>query len=209
MNQNLFWCIVGMVGGAILGFLTNYYFYFKGLSKKVLKYEIDTVSIISSKINQIEGMEVKYKTKEIKDLYFSTIIIKNIGNTIIKSQDIVSSCPITVLTHDQFLNSKIERVESNFANKNVKYKLLINQMNNCIKIDFDYIPKKSIIKFSLFHTGNIYLNGDLYDGEILSLNKLKTKKMMLRRIILFIIEIIILLISILILFLVLTSAAST
>lgn len=42
MNSNLFWCIIGIAGGAVASFFISYIFYFKGLTKKRLTYDIKT-----------------------------------------------------------------------------------------------------------------------------------------------------------------------
>lgn len=170
MDSNLFWCIIGIVGGAIASFLISYIFYFKGLTKKRISYDIKTSPIFSN-IKKIKGLEIKYNSIEIENLYFSEITIKNIGNSIIKKEDLVPSCPISVLTNKQFSKNNIERIEYNSVCINANYEFSINQENNCIKLDFDYIPKKAIIKFSLVHIGDIYFNGDLFDGEIISSKK--------------------------------------
>lgn len=41
-------------------------------------------------------------------------------------------------------------------------------IQNHVNFEFDYIPKKAIITFSLFHTGDITFNGDLMEGEIIT-----------------------------------------
>ena len=64
MNSNLFWCIIGIIGGIIPSALVSYFFYKKGLNRKRLAYNIKTFCIISDKINQIKGLEVKYTSKE-------------------------------------------------------------------------------------------------------------------------------------------------
>lgn len=126
MNSNLFWCIAGILGGAIVSFFISYVFYFKGLTRKRLTYDIKTFSIVSNKINQIKGLEVKYNSTEIENLYSSTITIKNIGNSIVKEQDLVPSCPISLSTSGQFLNAKMECIESQPVSKITKYNFILN-----------------------------------------------------------------------------------
>ncbi len=171
MDSNLFWCIAGIAGGAIISFLISYFFYFRGLTRKCLTYNIKTFCIVSDKINQIKGLEVKYNFNEIENLYSSSITIKNIGNSIVKEQDIAPLCPISISTSGQFLNSKNEYIESQPINKVSNYNLSFynnGKIDNCVIFDFDYIPKKAIIKFSLFHTGDITFKGDLMEGEIIT-----------------------------------------
>lgn len=171
MNSSLFWCIIGIAGGAVASFFISYVFYFKGLTRKRISYDIKTFSIVSNKINQIKGLEVKYNSIEIENLYSSTITIKNIGNSIIKEQDLVPSCPISVSTSGQFLNAKMDVIESRPTNKRTVYNLSFegeNNIYNYVKFNFDYIPKKAVITYSIFHTGNIIFNGDLMDGDIVT-----------------------------------------
>lgn len=171
MDSNLFWCIIGIAGGAIASLFISYVFYFKGLTRKRISYDIKTFSIVSNKINQIKGLEVKYNSIEIENLYSSTITIKNIGNSIIREQDLVPSCPISVSTSGQFLNAKMDVIESRPTNKRTVYNLSFqgeNNIYNFVKFNFDYIPKKAVITYSIFHTGNIIFNGDLMDGEIIT-----------------------------------------
>lgn len=171
MDSSLFWCITGIIGGAIISFIISYFFYFKGLTRKRLTYDIKTFSIVSNKVNQIKGLEVKYNSTEIENLYASTITIKNIGNSVVKEQDLVPLCPISLSTSGQFLKAKMECVESKPSNKITKYDFSFQENNNIynyIKFNFDYIPKKAIITYSVFHTGNITFNGDLIDGEIVT-----------------------------------------
>lgn len=179
MNSSLFWCIAGILGGAIISFLISYFFYFRGLTRKCLTYDIKTFCIVSDKINQINGLEVKYNSNEIEDLYSSSITIKNIGNSIVKEQDMAPLCPITISTSGIFLNSKNEYIESRPTNKVSNYNLMFNnngKIDNCVKFNFDYIPQKAIISFSLFHTGNITFNGDLMEGEIITPEENKKKQ---------------------------------
>lgn len=171
MDSNLFWCIIGITGGAIASFFISYVFYFKGLTRKRISYDIKTFSIVSNKINQIKGLEVKYNSIEIENLYSSTITIRNIGNSIIRQQDLVPSCPISLSTSGQFLNAKMEVIESHPANKKTQYNLSFENKNNIcnyVKFDFDYIPKKAVITYSIFHTGNINFNGDLMEGDVVT-----------------------------------------
>lgn len=171
MDPNLFWCIIGIVGGAVASFIISYFFYFRSLTRKRLTFDIKTICIMSYSINQIDGLEVKYNSNNIDNLYSSIITIKNVGNSVIENQDIVPLCPISISTSGQFLKPKNEYIESYPTNKISMYKLLFQENNgicNSVKLDFDYIPKKAIINYSLFHTDDITFNGDLMDGNIIT-----------------------------------------
>lgn len=175
MNSNLFWCIIGIIGGAISSGLISLFFHFKGIKKMRLAYNIETICIISDKVSQINGLKLKYHYNEINNLYSSTITIKNIGNCVIEKQDFAPSSPISLSTNGQFLIDETNKINLFPSNKvNNVYPLFKNDNdNNCnhITITFDYISKKENLTCSLFHTGNIFFNGVLKDGEIISLNE--------------------------------------
>lgn len=185
MNPNLFWCIVGTIGGAIVGCIINLFFYIIGLTRKRIAYDIKTMSIVSNKVNQINGLEVKYYSIEIDNLYSSIITIKNMGNSIIKEGDFAPSCPLSILTSGQFLNAKIEKIQLNKKteqkqlNKNPNFNLELKgdgSIFNKLQVHFDYIPKEASITFSAFHTGEIHFIGDLMEGKIVTLAEPQQRK---------------------------------
>lgn len=177
MDSNFFWCIMGIVGSTIFSLIISLLFFFISKIRKRLAYEIKTTCIISNKIQQVKDLEVRYKSNEIENLYCSTITIKNIGNSIVKKQDLVPSCPIHILTSGQFLDAEpYYKVEVCQKKKISKYSLSKQEINGvCKKIffNFDYIPQKAIITYSLFHTGDIMFEGDLMDGKIISVDNHK------------------------------------
>lgn len=173
MDSNLFWCIIGIIGGAIFSLLISLLFYYVGLKRKRLTYNIKTFCIISNKINQINGLEVKYNSNVIDNLYSSTITIKNIGNSIIEKQDFAPLCPLSVLTNGKFLVDESNGINLFPLNKaNNVYPLFeINEDNgacNRFVIAFDYISKKEELTCSIFHTGEISVKGELKDGKFLN-----------------------------------------
>lgn len=201
MNSNLFWCIIGIIGGAIFSLLISLLFYFVGLKRKRLTYDIKTFCIISDKINQINGLEVKYNSNTIDNLYSSTITIKNIGNSIIERQDFAPTCPLSVLTNGEFLVDQSNGVNLFPLNKaNNVYPLfeVVEDNGKCDRfvIAFDYISKKDKLTCSIFHTGNISLDGILKDGKILCNDKVEKRKRLTMHILDLIIPVIVAIISI-------------
>lgn len=173
MNSNLFWCVMGIIGSTVFSLIISLLFYLKSKKRKRLTYEIKTTSIISNKIQQVKGLEVKYKSSEIENLYCSTITIKNIGNSIVKKQDLVPSCPIHILTSGQFLNAEPYCIEASPQDRTTAYSLSEQEIDGIckyIEFVFDYIPQKAIITYSLFHTGKIKFEGDLMDGKIIAVD---------------------------------------
>lgn len=96
MDSNLFWCIIGIIGGAIFSLIITIIFYIIGKTRKRISYNIKTSCLISSNTNKINDLEIKYNNKKIDSLYLSRIKIKNTGNTIIEKSDFSTTNPLTV-----------------------------------------------------------------------------------------------------------------
>lgn len=171
MNSNLFWCIIGIVGGAIFSLIISLIFFLVGLKRKKLNYNIQTFCLVSQKINQIKGLEVKYNSKEIENLYSSTITIKNIGNSVIEKQDVSPSCPLSLSTNGVFLSKDFNDTNLYSSNKtnHVFASFTIDESNNearHIILNFEYMAKKEEWTCTVLHTGDITFNGVLKDGKI-------------------------------------------
>ena len=127
---------------------------------------------MSEKVCQIEGLEVRYHSKEIDDLFCTIVTIRNIGNATIESSDFAPSCPLSISTTGKFLIDKTKGV--NIVSSNTAYNVQplfdLDDRNMCdsIVIAYDYISKKGEITVSLFHTGNISVDGELKEGKILN-----------------------------------------
>lgn len=170
--SNLFWCIAGIVGGALFSLIIGALFYFVGIKRKKISYDIKTFPLISNKINKIEGLTVKYHSQEIDDLFSSTITIKNTGNSKIESQDFAPLYPLALSTTGKFLIDKTKGVQLISSKKSNNIHLLYDlddrNMCDCITIAYDYISKKDEATLSLIHTGEISVSGELKEGQILS-----------------------------------------
>ena len=175
LNSSLFWCLVGIIGGAIASFIISLIFYFKGVKKKRLAYEIDTTSLISNNINQIKELKVKYKSNKITNLHYSKVTIKNIGNVSIEKNDFATACPISISTNGRFLLNKSNEIDfyNTHTANNIQPNYIINKDNICnqIIINVDYMPKNYEFACSFFHSGNISLDGVLKDGKILNIKE--------------------------------------
>lgn len=173
MDSNLFWCIVGIVGGAIFSLIISLIFYLIGLKKKKISYEIETSCLILNEVSLIDNLEIKYNTNTIKNLYSSSITIINSGNSIIDKNDFSLSNPLSFITNGEFLINKTNKTNLINSNKNENLNVTLIEENARIRklnIEFDYISKNEFITFTVFHTDNIFFNGKLKDGKIINLN---------------------------------------
>ena len=172
LNSNLFWCIVGIVGGAILSFIISLIFYFISTKRKRLSYSIKTFCLVSDKVNQINNLEIKYNCNEIENLYSSTLIIKNVGNSIIEKQDFALLYPPLLYTNGEFLIDKSNTfLYGSVDNFGITYNTDSNNKITKIIFEFDYIPIKGSISCSFFHTDNISFECKLKDGKIVQIQE--------------------------------------
>lgn len=182
MNSNLFWCIVGIIGGAVVSLIISLIFHLIGKTRKHISYTVKTSCLISNEISNINFLEVKYNDKKIDNLYVSKIVIKNIGNSIIEKNDFSTSNPLSinalklVICNDDF---KDKTYMSKKNNVDWSFKLPSENSFSQLLIDFDYIPKKGVINFNILHTNQIYIKGKLKDGTITKDNIFSLKNIFL------------------------------
>lgn len=82
--------ILPLLGSAVLGFLLNLWLENIKKQKKKLSYKHTNVIPLAKIERRLNGLiKIRYKNKEVKNLYYSVITIKNEGNTIIENQNII------------------------------------------------------------------------------------------------------------------------
>ena len=167
-NSSALWGLIGLVGGLVI----SSFFYFIGIKRKSLIYDITTTTLVSKNATQIENLNITYDNKPIRNLYTSTIKIKNDSNSIIEPDDFAPSVPLSLITNGEFLASSDTGVklfsENNNDYNNVYPLFEVDDNNICKKliIHFDYISKKETISCTVFHTGSLNVNGKLKEGKI-------------------------------------------
>lgn len=165
-NSSALWGIIGLIGGIIV----SSFFYFLGIKRKSLIYDITTTTLVSKNATQIEKLNITYDNKPIGNLYTSTIKIKNNSNSIIEPNDFAPSVPLSLITTGEFLTSSDTGVKlfSENNDNNVYPLFEIDKNNMCQKVivHFDYISKKETISCTVFHTNSLFVNGKLKDGKL-------------------------------------------
>ena len=165
MAGNLFWCIMGIAGSAIISLI----FYLLGLKRKTLVYNLTTTTLISNNTSQLENLKIKYNKNKISTLYSSIIEIQNIGNTIIEKTDFLPSNPLAITTNGEFILDKNGKIKQDKESSNNISFILDDDCQSSLKrafISFDYIPKKETINLFVFHTEPIQISGKLKDGKM-------------------------------------------
>lgn len=168
LNSSALWGIIGVIGGIIV----SSFFYFIGIRRKKISYNIYTFYLVENKVTQIGGLEIKYKSNSLDSLMSSSIFINNIGNSVIERNSFAPSCPITISTTGQFLIDDISK-ESIIPIEKEKQVHLVPHYNNSgqcnsINVDFDYLSPKDTLHYTLIHTGEISLKAALKDGKIIN-----------------------------------------
>lgn len=75
LNSNLFWCVMGILGSAIVGFI----FHKIAINNKKIIYTLSSKKLITNNLSEINGLNITYQNSPIKDLTTTTINIKSIG----------------------------------------------------------------------------------------------------------------------------------
>lgn len=168
----MFWGIIGVVI-SLLGIFISYL----GLKEKTLRFwQIESESLFSDKVKNIEGFSIKYKNEEVdKDIIVITTVIENNGrkdidrNIIFDPLKIVFSEPIDLLD---------ATIIKNTGNANIEI------IDNSVICNWDLLKKKEfiVVKFVLKNTSDksIKINSLLksytkISTRITDLNKTKKK----------------------------------
>ena len=165
---SLFWCIIGIAGGAIITIFNN--------KRKRLTRKMFTVNLISEKVSSINGLEIKYNSQSITNLYSSTIQIKNTGNATINNIDIPKNRPLSIYTDGIFIIDKLNMQLPKPDNENdihITFDKDKKGTSSSAIIDFEFISPRQVITITLLHTGNISLSKwKIKDGKVLEGNEI-------------------------------------
>ena len=157
VDTSALWSIIGIV----VGLLGSLIFYILGQKKRKLIYTISSQSLITDNLSSIEGLQITYDTKPIKNLTSTTIVLKSIGNEIIQTQDFGKETPLCIRTTESFLlqedMNSIVTANSNLGN----LFQLQEEDAQTIRLNFDYLKKGDSITLTLLHTGVIGVTGKL------------------------------------------------
>ena len=183
-RSNLFWCIVGIIGGAVSSFLISLFFYLKGFkSKKILYsekhsilYNGETCSII---FPTTDGRIVRrFYLALYADARYNMSVerlcrydieifrFKITGKEVIHMEDFAHAVPFQIRTSDNYapeISSLTVRMESSNRNNT----LTPTFENNTMRINFDYLSKgETITIFILHQSGMAHVEGVLKNGKI-------------------------------------------
>ncbi len=174
LNSSILWGIVGLVGSFLFSFL----FYKLSKSGKKITYSIKSQPLITKQIGNIQNLSITYKDNPISELLSTTLNIKITGKDIIDKNDFAKADPLCIKTDGEFLLQdnicSILTYNSNPANSLTP--VIIDKTT--ISLNYDYFKYNSIFTFTILHTGNLTISGELKKGNIIRSNSINKKSLL-------------------------------
>lgn len=183
-KSNLFWCVVGIIGGAVTSFLISLFFYLKGFKSKKILYSEKHSIMYDGEVCRIvfpttDGRIVRrfylaFYASLRYDMPFEKLCrydieifqFKITGKEIIHMEDFAHAVPFQIRTSDNYapeISSLTVRMESS----NRYNTLMPTFENNTMRINFDYLSKGETIKIFILHrSGRAHVEGVLKTGKI-------------------------------------------
>ena len=169
-NQNP-WVIFLCFCFAILSLILAIVFFFASRKKKDFRYSYNSNRLIKDFTQQIDGLNISYKSESIESLTITKYVFWNKGNETINSSDFPSTSKLKIKIKKDFkiLDSKI--IFTKNETNNVKCELINNEE---VLLMFDYLDKGEGFVVQLIHTSPN--NKDLYvDGTIKGIGDISKK----------------------------------
>lgn len=157
------WSVGGFLVG-IIGILLAIFIYFRGKSKKILKYHISSTVLLSSNMAynmaDVPNLKVTISDEPITDLTATNIRFINRGNQSLIPKDFPPKAPLTITTDGKFFAMRYA-VGDEYTNLRTTF------YEQVLSISFDCLDVKHGFTITLWHTGIINISGKLIDGKIL------------------------------------------
>ena len=98
-NSSALWGIIGLFGG----FLCSFIFYKLSDKTKRLTYSINSQTLITNNLSEIEGVSITFGNHPIDNLVTTTITLKSVGKDAIEMKDFGRAKPLCFKTTGKFL----------------------------------------------------------------------------------------------------------
>lgn len=170
-NSSILWGIIGLIGG----FTSSFFFYKLSNKTKKIVYSINSKVLITDNLSSINGLNISYFGKPIKDLSTTTVSFKSTGKDIIEMNDFAKLSPLYIKTNGEFLlKNSIESTITNNSNPLNSAKPIVID-SSTIAIEYDYFSQNDFISFTFFHTGELEVTGKMKKGILIN-DTLNTKR---------------------------------
>jgi len=142
---------IGIIG-IIIGIFGSYYFYRKSLREKAPCWVIRSNNLIKGFSSRFQNLQVLFKGKQVENLTISKVMFWNDGAETIKNDDIetVNRIRISTTKEVSLLDAKILATN----NHSSQFEVNLDEENNCVYLEFDYLDKKQGAVVQVIHTGS-------------------------------------------------------
>lgn len=148
MENSLIWAVLAII--TVISLLFTVYTYVTNKKRKLFSVSCASYELLKQGQSEIEKVSIMFDDQPINNLTISNYAIWNSGNTLINGTDIVDTQRLRLISDDEtkFLEAKIvSEVETSN-----KFRI-IEQLDNEILLDFDYVDKNEGIVIQVIHTG--------------------------------------------------------
>lgn len=155
-DSSAFWGIAGILAGVVVAI----FFFYIGMNKKILEYQITSTPLISEKMSRIPGINITIHEQPVKSLVSTAIKFTNVGNQTLVSSDFASQDPLGIP-----LIGHLYSYDVTADNKNLM-SLLKFIDGKGIDIEFEFLKPKQSFTVTILHDGKVGVFGELKTGEI-------------------------------------------
>jgi hypothetical protein len=163
--------IAGILLG-LIGLITGYIFYRKGIKIKQPLYVMKTDNLIQNNMVEMSGLSILWNGSSITSLSSSTLVFWNNGADTIDFSDVVRSNPLQIAAIEGFkiLDAKVTRSNNPSNSLSVK----IAESGDKAFILFEYLDQNHGGEIQIIHTGtqssHLLVSGDFKGARLKSIN---------------------------------------
>jgi hypothetical protein len=171
MSLDTYLGIAGLLLG-LMGLLTGYVFYRKGMKLKQPLYVMKTDNLIQNNMAEMSGLSIMWNGSSIASLSSSNLIFWNNGADTIDFNDVVKSSPLRVAAIEGFkiLDAKVTSSNNPSSSLGVK----IAEGGDEVLILFEYLDQKHGGEIQIIHTGthssHLVVTGDFKGARLKRIN---------------------------------------
>lgn len=171
MSLDTYLGIAGILLG-LIGLITGYIFYRKGIKIKQPLYVMKTDNLIQNNMAEMSGLSILWNGSSIASLSSSTLIFWNNGADTIDFNDVVKSNPLRIAAIEGFkiLDAKVTRSNNPSNSLSVK----IAEGGDKAFILFEYLDQNHGGEIQIIHTGtqssHLLVSGDFKGARLKGIN---------------------------------------
>jgi hypothetical protein len=160
--------IIGTILG-LVGIITGYIFYRKGLRLREPTVSLKTNNLIQDHVSQLDGLEIRYKGHTVKNLSVTKVVFWNNGAETINNSDIVKANPLRIGGFND-----VQLLDAQVITSNNDSSRIICEFNddNELLVTFDYLDKGHGAVIQITHTG-LSSNDLTVAGQIKGVSEIK------------------------------------